>query len=208
MSLDNFSRHQSAQEYIDNRQLVLDVIKFLSGSISISSIASRGTRLLAGLLAEEEKHTQIPDTRQDLRGESQRAHGEIVAVSKSGDKSLNISAFVKKFCQQDQAPPGSSPIADSHMPLWLQQETSFPSYSNARRESQEMYTASRYIGYAASGSRMPPPPSMHDAFDPTAGRRQHEYPPNPFTQAFSDNFDIRNVNWFDDLLGLAPSHSI
>ncbi|TVY19089.1 putative transcription factor lepB [Lachnellula arida] len=207
LSLDNFSRHQSAQEYIDNRQLVLDVIKFLSGSISISSIASRGTRLLVGLLAEEEKHTQIPDTRQNLRGESQRAHGEI-AVSKSGDKSLNISAFVKKFCQQDQAPPGSSPIADSHMPLWLQQETSTQSYSNARRESQEMYTASRDRSCAASNSRMPPPPSMNDAFDPTAGRRQHEYPPNPFTQAFSDNFDIRNVNWFDDLLGLAPSHSI
>ncbi|TVY93627.1 putative transcription factor [Lachnellula willkommii] len=207
LSLDNFSRHQSAQEYIDNRQLVLDVIKFLSGSISISSIASRGTRLLVGLLAEEEKHTKIPDTRQNLRGESQRADGEI-AVSKSGDKSLNISAFVKKFCQQDQAPPGSSPIADSHMPLWLQQETSFQSYSNARRESQEMYTVSRDRSYAASNSRMPPPPSMNDAFDPTAGRRQHEYLPNPFTQAFSDNFDIRNVNWFDDLLGLAPSHSI
>jgi len=207
LSLDNFSRHRPAQEYIDNRQLVLDAIKYLSSSVSISSIAARGTRLLAGLLAEDEKHTQILDTRQDLRGESQRAGGGI-AVSKIGDKSLDISAFVKKFCQQDQAPPGSSPITDSHMPLWLQQETSFQSYSNARRESQDMYTTGRDRSYAASNSRMPPPPSMHEAFGLTADRRQHEYPPNPFTQTFSDNFDIRNVNWFDDLLGMAPSHSI
>ncbi|TVY49520.1 hypothetical protein LOCC1_G000309 [Lachnellula occidentalis] len=207
LALDNFSRHQSAQEYTDNRQLVLDAIESLSSSISISSIAARGTRLLAGLLAEEEKHPQIPDTRQDLRGESQRAPSGN-AFSERGDKSLNISAFVKKFCQQDQIPPSSSPIEDSHMPLWLQQETSFQSYSNARRESQELYATSRDRNYAASSLRMPPPPSVHDAYPPIASRHQHEYPPNPFTQTFSDNFDIRNVNWFDDLLGLAPSHSI
>jgi hypothetical protein len=71
-----------------------------------------------------------------------------------------------------------------------------------------MYTANRERNHAASGSRMPPPASMYDALDPTAVRREHEFPPNPFTQAFSESFDIRSVNWFDDLLGLAPSHSI
>ena len=139
MSLDNFSRHQSAREHVEHRQLVLDAIGFLSSSISISSIAARGTRLLAELLAEEERHTQISDSRQlgDLHGEKQRSHGGS-AASKSSEKSLNVSAFVKKFCAMDQPPPGNSPIA-THMPLWLQQETSSQSYSDARRGSQDMY---------------------------------------------------------------------
>lgn len=41
-----------------------------------------------------------------------------------------------------------------------------------------------------------------------ATRRQYD----PFTSTFGQNsgesFDIRSVNWFDDLLGLAPSYSI
>jgi len=185
----------------------LDVIEFLSGSVSISSIAGRGTRLLAELLAEEEKHTHISDSRQDLNGEKQRSQSGN-AVSKTSDKCLNVSAFVKKFCESDQPPAGSSPIATSHMPLWLQQDTFFQSYSDTQRGPQDMYSGNRERNCASSNSRMPPLASMYDALDPEVVRREHEFPSNPFTQAFSDSFDIRSVNWFDDLLGLAPSHSI
>jgi hypothetical protein len=116
LSLDNFSRNQSAREHTEHRKLVLDTIGFLSGSVSISSIAASGTRLLAELLAEEEKHTQISDSRQDLHGEKQRSHSRN-AASKISDKDLNVSAFVKKFCESDQPPPGNSPTATSHMAL-------------------------------------------------------------------------------------------
>jgi len=43
---------------------------------------------------------------------------------------------------------------------------------------------------------------------PSTGRR----PPEGFAHVYGQNigepFDIRTVTWFDDLLGLAPSHSI
>ncbi|PVH71544.1 hypothetical protein DL98DRAFT_503508, partial [Cadophora sp. DSE1049] len=56
LSLDNFNRHQSARESEEHRQLITDTISILSKSISISSIAARGTRLLTDLLAEERRH--------------------------------------------------------------------------------------------------------------------------------------------------------
>lgn len=43
---------------------------------------------------------------------------------------------------------------------------------------------------------------------PPSVRRQHDTFANAFGQNFGETFDIRSVTWFDDLLGLAPSHSI
>jgi hypothetical protein len=186
--------------------LVSDAIKILSGSVGISSIATRGTRLLAELMAEDGKHTQNNGSGRDRSGNQRSNRGEF--TSKSSDKSLNVAAFVRKFCESDQPPPGNSPIATSHMPLWLQQDTAFHPYSDAPRGQDDMYNVSRGRNYPSSNSRMPPPTSLYEPLDPAIARRQHEIPQNPFTQTFSDSFDIRSVNWFDDLLGLAPSHSI
>jgi hypothetical protein len=206
LSLDNFSRTQSTREHKEHRNLISDAIEILSGTVGTSSIATRGTRLLTELLVEDENNSQKNGTDRDSSGNQRSYNGE--GSSKAGDKSLNVAAFVKKFCESDQPPAGNSPIATSHMPLWLQQDTAFHPYSDAPQRPDDIYNASRGRDYSSSNSRMPPPTSYYDAPDPIIVRRQHEVPQNTFNQTFSDSFDIRSVNWFDDLLGLAPSHSI
>jgi hypothetical protein len=43
---------------------------------------------------------------------------------------------------------------------------------------------------------------------PSIQRRYADIRTDSFAQAFTNSFDVRSVNWFDDLLGLAPSNSI
>lgn len=213
LSLDNFNRHQSAREYAEHRQLVTQAIEFLSNSVSVSSIASRGTRLLTELLAEEHNvHARNPDT-----GNSASSQNEVHRSfdpsegSKSSEKSLNVAAFVKKFCESDLPPSGSSPIATSHVPLWLQQDGSSQNHFGHQRISEEQYSASNAnVMYPEFSSN----PTQQSYDMPESGYqipstiRRHDTFANAFGQNFGEPFDIRSVNWFDDLLGLAPSHSI
>ncbi|KAG4436127.1 hypothetical protein IFR05_008406 [Cadophora sp. M221] len=212
LSLDNFNRHQSAREYEEHRQLITDTISILSKSVTISSIAARGTRLLTDLLAEEHKHAQSNGS-SSLPNEKGRA-SESLALPKQSEKSLNVAAFVKKFCENDLPAPGNSPITTSHMPLWLQQDTSsFQPYPESQPRPGDMFSGRGHASYSSYHPRAPRPSSSYDTADPgyqqsATNRRQHDNFTNPFTQNISDSFDIRTVNWFDDLLGLAPSHSI
>jgi hypothetical protein len=205
------NRHQSAREYGEHRQLVTDTMAYLSSSVSISSIASRGTRLLSELLAEEENHAKNTEANHSPQNGKQGAN-DGRAVSKVADKSLDVAAFVKKFCESDQPPPGNSPIATSHMPLWLQRDDSYQPYLGYRRRSQDVFSPNRESSsYATSRSKAPqqlPYDSLDPGYQSASGCQLHGNSANPFTQHFSESFDIRSVNWFDDLLDLAPSHSI
>ncbi|KAF4626316.1 hypothetical protein G7Y89_g11846 [Cudoniella acicularis] len=204
LSLDNFNSRQSAREHAEHRQLVSDTISVLSGSVIISSIASRGTRLLAELLEEEQKHTQGAGPSHNLRASVNHRSRTQTVHQKANGKSLNVSEFVRKFCQSDQPLPGNSPIATSHMPLWLQQDSSFYSYSDGRGQTDN--------GMMATSTSKNPTHSrfnLRTAHDTTnSSHRRDENSLDPFTQNISDSFDIRSMNWFDDLLGLAPSNSI
>jgi hypothetical protein len=137
----------------------------------------------------------------------QRSH-DASHPSKHGEKSLNVAAFVKKFCESDLPPAGSSPIALSHVPLWLQQDGS--SQFGNHRISEEQYSAGQ------SNALYPEFQHSQQSYDvagssfqgPSAPRRHHESFANAYGQNFGEPFDIRSVNWSDDLLGLAPSNSI
>ncbi|CZR59277.1 uncharacterized protein PAC_09169 [Phialocephala subalpina] len=203
LCLDNFNRDQSAREYEEHRQLVSDAIVVLSQSVAISSIAARGTRLLSELLAEQQKHTQNINSASS-RIELQYPSGN---SPKASERSLNVAAFVKKFCESDAPPSGSSPIATSHMPLWLQQEDSIQSFQPSRSYSMnaDMFPAfNDRTSFANPQMRAP-----QQSFDiPGSTGRRQDPTIAPFFQHLSDSFDFRSLNWFDDLLGLAPSNSI
>ena len=204
--LDNFNRHPLAREYGEHRKLVSEIITILSASISVSSIAARGTRLLIGLLAEEQ--TFIAGS----AGHGRRQSETQTEINKSTpyDKTLDVSAFVKKFCETDHPPPGHSPIAMSHVPLWLQE--SGAQNQNYRHEIlQETHQSSRE-GYDHLASARTISQQKYDAADLRCQASmpgvQVDTSVNPFGQHFTDSFDIRTLDWFDDLLGLAPSYSI
>ncbi|KAF8865789.1 hypothetical protein BDZ45DRAFT_374890 [Acephala macrosclerotiorum] len=203
LCLDNFNRDQSAREYEEHRQLVCDCIGVLSQSVTISSIAARGTRLLSELLAEQQKHTQNIN----YASSSIEPQYPIGGSSKTSERSLNVAAFVKKFCESDAPPSGSSPIATSHMPLWLQQEDSSQSFQPPRNylTNVDMFPAfNNRSSFANSQMRVP-----QQSFDVPGSAARHQDPTvAPFFQYLSDSFDFRSLNWFDDLLGLAPSNSI
>ncbi|KAH6684399.1 hypothetical protein B0J14DRAFT_11637 [Halenospora varia] len=203
LSLDNFNSRQSAREHADHRQLVLDTITVLSASTAISSIASRGTRLLAELLEEEQKHSQSVGYNQESRSSNGHRSKTRTISQKTSDRNLNVSEFVKKFCQSDQPLPGNSPIATSHVPLWLQQESTYRSCPETygRIDQGIRPTSGNFPSYPPHNFR-----TFHDISAPSAHR--HEISHDAFAQNISDNFDIRSMNWFDDLLGLAPSNSI
>ena len=186
-------------------------IKYLSASVSVSSIASRGARLLTELLAEEHNiNSQNRDGSQSSQKGKERTN-DSNTYSKSGDRSLNVAAFVKKFCESDQPQPGNSPIATSHMPLWLQQDSPSHSFTSHQRSASD-FPSRENDTYPAFH-----PNSSHQAYDnmlesgyqlPLTARRHHESFATTFGQNFGETFDVRSLNWFDDLLGLAPSHSI
>ncbi|KUJ19815.1 uncharacterized protein LY89DRAFT_731066 [Mollisia scopiformis] len=206
LCLDNFNRHQSAREYEEHRRLVNDAIAILSQSVSISSIAARGTRLLSDLLAEQEKHTQSSNNASS-HAERIEQQSTVDKAAKSSKKSLNVAAFVKKFCESDAPTSSGSPIATSHMPLWLQQDSSSQSYpqSRSRTMNGDMFPSFSDIGpYTTSQSR--PPQQSFDVLESTT--RRQDPASAPFFQHLSDSFDFRSLNWFDDLMGLAPSNSI
>jgi hypothetical protein len=213
LSLDNFNRHQSARENEEHRKLITDAISILSNSISISSIAARGTRLLTELLAEERSPNRGDNSSDNTQNRTQRSQNTDNAQN-NADKSLNVAAFVKKFCASDQPAVVQSPIATSHMPLWLQQENSFQPYLDSHRGAQGGSLSDQRLG---SCSTFHPQAYQQAPFDDSRNRSyqlpltQRQYPDIPmdsFAQAFTDSFDVRSVNWFDDLLGLAPSNSI
>lgn len=211
LSLDNFNRHQSAREYAEHRRLVSQTINYLAASASVSSIASRGSRLLTDLLAEEHNiNTQNGDgTHSFQKGKQRTIEGN--AHSRPSERSLNVAAFVKKFCESDQPQPGNSPIATSHMPLWLQQDSSATSIPGNQRIVGDYSTGRDSDPYSAFHSNgQPPYDNMLDPGYqiPPTSRRQHESFATAFGQNIGEPFDVRSLNWFDDLLGLAPSHSI
>lgn len=208
--MDNFNHNQPSRERTNNRQLVSDTIAILVESASVSSIAARGTRLLTDLLVEEENfHARNTQHDQSHKAKQQDSHG--LENLLSSDKTLNISAFVKRFCETDHPPPGNSPIATSHIPLWLQDSSS--QYQNGiHRSSEELYDSS-LDGLNYSASSFKPQSAAYTSSStrssvPVSGTRQLGGTNNPFGHNFSQTFDIRSVNWFDDLLGLAPSNSL
>jgi len=172
----------------------------LSARVAVSSIAARGTRLLSELIAEELKsHAQ--NTNHSSQKERHRSD-ESNNILKHHEKSLNVAAFVKKFCESDQHPVGNSPIATTNVALWLQ-DNSFQSHSGIRRISEDQYTSTQengsYSGLQSSTPHFYQSISTHPYHDTLA---------NSIGQNMGEFFDIRSLNWFDDLLGLAPSHSI
>ncbi|KAK0116426.1 hypothetical protein ONS95_013445 [Cadophora gregata] len=190
LALDNFSHHQSARESEEHRQLITETISILSKSVSISLIAARGTRLLTDLQAEERRHAQC-NGGSSLPNDKGKA-SENLSLSNQSEKSLDVAAFVKKFCQSDHPPSGNSPLATSHMPLWLQQESSSQTYTESQRGRS-------HVSYPSFHPRAPRPSSSYEIPEPgyrfsPAIRRQHESFTDPFTQNISDSFDIRTVN--------------
>ena len=212
LSLDNFNRHQSAHGCAEHRQLVSQTIQYLSASASVSSIASKGARLLTELLAEE---YNINSRNGDGSNSSQKGNQKAIegnSYSKFSERSLNVAAFVKKFCESDQPQPGNSPIATPHMPLWLQQDSSSNTITGRHRSSSDYAPGRENDPYSAFHSNGPQ--QLYDNMldpghqIPSSARRHHESFATTFGQSFGEPFDVRSLNWFDDLLGLAPSHSI
>lgn len=208
LSLDNFNQKSSSTEYREHRQTVEETISILTTSIGISSIAARGTRLLTDLLAEEQQVRQSPaDTNRttlEMPKDRLRVH--------RGSTSLNVSAFVKKFCESEKpAPQPVSPIETSHVPLWLHDNNlqdpgnyqrgnmSHPNIVLDKRPS----AAEASLQHAGTGESA----SFVDQYN-MSSRYAQEHFGSPFGQNFTETFDIRSVNWFDDLLGLVPSHSL
>lgn len=169
----------------------------LSKTVAISSIAARGTRLLTGLLAEEDSNSRSHDG--DRNPDKQRGNSD------------RISAFVKKFCESDQSQPSNSPMVTSNMPLWLQQENSFDYVDPQFRNEQSLPPSRGSVSYGNGQARSQQPTPIYDMPEPdyqypTSARRQGGR--SQFNQHLSESFDVRSLNWFDDLLGLAPSNSI
>ena len=211
LSLDNFNRNQSAREYAEHRQLISQTIEYLSSSISVSSIASRGIRLLNDLLAEEHTiNSQNGDGAHSSQKGKERVNDRNM-YSKPSERSLNVAAFVKKFCESDQPQPGNSPIATLHMPLWLQQDNSSHSLTNHQRPGIDYPGRENesYPAFHSNGSQQPYDNMLDSLYQvPPTARRHHESFATALGQNFGEPFDVRSLNWFDDLLGLAPSHSI
>lgn len=203
LSLDNFNRQQSAREYAEHRQLVTQTIDILSESASVSLIAARGARLLSELLVEEYKRGQNTDEgkRRDDNNNNSYSIGH--------DRNLNVAAFVRKFCESDQPPVGNSPIATTNIPLWLQ-DSGLHSHSlqhaandhHVSGQSHNIYPNVHSLSAQQSYNVMTAP-GYQVAPD---SRRQYDTFANAF--GHGESFDVRSLNWFDDLLGLAPSHSI
>jgi hypothetical protein len=187
--------------------MITQAIEYLSESVSVSSISIRGTRLLNDLLAEEQnlnsQNNNGGHTSQSAaeRGQDRPAH------SKPGERSLNVAAFVKKFCETDQPQAGGSPIATTHMPLWLQQENTSHSFPHRANTSGDYNGRESSSHFHPSGSYQPYE-SMLDYQIPATARLHHESFATAFGQHVGETFDVRSLNWMDDLLGLAPSHSI
>lgn len=202
--LDNFNRQQSAREYEEHRSLVNDALGILAPSVAISSIASRGTRLVSELLVEQEKHTE---SNNDTAPNERRSSNHLSIPERTTEKSLNVAAFVKKFCQNDAATTGGSPLATSHMPLWLQQEDSAHSYDRSRGQgfNEGVYDSPGNMNAFQQSQQM----AQHHSYGmPEQSIRQQDPAIPPFAQHLSDSFDIRSLNWLDDLMGLAPSNSL
>jgi len=123
-----------------------------------------------------------------------------------------VAAFVKKFCESDLPPSGNSPIAPTNIPLWLQDSSLSIPHSGHQGIAEGQYAAAQlgglYPGYHSNAPQQP-----YETMDAgyqiaSTARRQYDSFGNALGQTFGESFDIRSVNWFDDLLGLAPSHSI
>ena len=210
LSLDNFNRNQSAREYAEHRKLISQTIDYLSAGAQISSIASRGSRLLTDLLAEERNmNLQNGDgLHLSQRGKQRAIEGSV--QMKPSERSLNVAAFVKKFCESDQPQTGNSPIATSHMPLWLQQDSSIPLPGHQGAGGYSVGGDNTpYSAFQQNSSQLPYDNMVEPGYQvpPTARRHQESFA-TMFGQNFDPPFDVSSLNWFDDLLGLAPSHSI
>jgi len=212
LSLDNFNRHQSAHEYEEHRSLVSATVDVLSESASISSIAARGTRLLTELLAEDYNlRTRSGDNSHTLQKGKRRGQDNNDRLP-SISKSLNVAAFVKKFCEGDQPQPSISPIITSHTPSWLYPDQN-STYSGTL--TQKLHRAPQLDGYGPMLARSSPSAPSFETFNRghhySMGQERYDPLDAPFSQNFVEAFnglDKRNLAWFDDLLGLAPSNTL
>ncbi|KAI9742917.1 MAG: hypothetical protein M1818_003646 [Claussenomyces sp. TS43310] len=208
LSLDNFNRPQRSPEYAEHKQLIMQTMNILSTSASFSSIASRGVRLLGELLAEEQ-NARAPEAGSSWEsGKGKQIASQDGLKSPNVDKkpSLNVSAFVKKFCETDQPPAPTSPILTSHVPIWL------------RPENQPYATPGEEMYYSSNPPPMDPyaqvdaPAPYHPAGlgPPTATFSVN--PPGGFSNAYPTDYtdftQLGEVRWINDLLGFAPSHTI
>ncbi|KAJ4290355.1 hypothetical protein N0V90_010571 [Kalmusia sp. IMI 367209] len=105
--LDVLHRNPSSTEYAEHKSLVEDVVGILSGADSM--IAIRGTKLLSSLLAEikrvhVEQERQTSRTASGQNGWKRRRLGSAPQDARNGGKSFNVSAFVKGFCDERNAP--------------------------------------------------------------------------------------------------------
>lgn len=188
MSLDNFNQPEATPEYREHRQTVQDTIDVLSRSVTISSIAARGTRLLTDLLDEE-----LQARRSSQRTRNRPSHTNTQRASSS----LDVSAFVQKFCEAEHVPPPISPVVSAHVPLWLQ-----PVPENMYTNVDQPPVLDGTLQSAMKGAtNFGNPVGFNNPFTAST-RYAQEHFGNPF------DFDIRTVNWLDDLLGIAPSQSL
>jgi hypothetical protein len=166
------------------------------------------------LLAEEKTFDRGNSSSANSQTQAQRSRNSDNTQA-STEKSLNVAAFVKKFCENDQPAPIHSPISLSQIPLWLQQENSFQPYSDSHPLADDGSSLDRRTGFYSTfhPRARQQIPRFDDSQDqgyqmPSTQRTYPDTPIDSFAQAFSDSFDVKSVNWFDDLLGLAPSNSI
>ncbi|RDW57193.1 hypothetical protein BP5796_12643 [Coleophoma crateriformis] len=99
LSLDIFNRDQKSEEYLEHRQVIRQTIDLLLNRRNVSSISSRGARLLQQLLLDEEK---VRSTPQESSSRKRSRDGSLISSNtntKSG--AFDVSAFVKRFCKSE-----------------------------------------------------------------------------------------------------------
>lgn len=211
LTLDNFYRPQTSKMYQEHRNLVAETITLLS-SASVSTVAVRGIRLLTDLYAEEQNFRARDGEKFRERGYRAPGQGAGSLVTTKDSKSLDVSAFVKKFCESDQPQVlhTSSNIAPQ-LPLWLHDNSIWPhpEHHQTAEEMQFNYgtRADGYSSTTSSGSQLPL------RSQPLAPRQpqfvqQGETFTYPFGQNFAETFDVQNFNFFINLLGITPSHTV
>jgi hypothetical protein len=211
LTLDNFYRPQTSERYQEHRNLVAETITVLS-SASVSTVAVRGIRLLTDLYAEEQNFRARDGEKFRERGYRAPNQDAESLVTTKGSKSLDVSAFVKKFRESDrpQVLHTSSNIAPQ-LPPWLHDNTIGPHpecYQRAE-EIQFNYTA-RADGYSSTTSCLSYPPLRSQPLAPRQPQfvQQGKTFTYPFGQSFAETFDVQNFDFFNNLLGITPSYMI
>jgi hypothetical protein len=179
--------------------LVAETIAHLS-SASVSTVAVRGIRLLTDLYAEEQNFRARDGEKFRERGYKAPNHDTESLVTTKDSKSLDVSAFVKKFRESDQLQilHTSAP----QQPLWLHDDSIWP-HPEYRPTAEEMRFnhGARAGGYSSTISHISHPPRQPQFV------HQGETFTYPFGQNFAETFDAQNLHFFNHLLGITPSQT-